>query len=174
MRKAAENVVLVAFTLPILTTAFLRWAVNCPVRDGILRTEVLNGSPAMLLRYLKNLALPRLVLWCYLIWYLVMAVLYFDPTPAIWLTSLGLSVVIGIALNLSVMPAAGAASVAPPGAAWQKFRLFLIPFCVSSFATLVKGQGFVLIFSSRLVENALATAGIVAFLALWAALRRFA
>ena len=135
----------------------------------------MNGSPAMLLRYVKNLALPRLVLWCYLIWYLVMAVLYFDPAPAIWLTSLGLSAVIGIALNLSVVPAAGVAATVPNTAAhWQKFRLFLIPFCVSSFATLVKGQGFVLIFSSRLEENVMAAAAIVVFLAVWAVVRRIA
>lgn len=127
----------------------------------------------MVINYLKHLALARLVLWCYLIWYLVMVVLYFDPAPAIWLTSLGLSVVIGIALNLSVVPSAAAPTVAP-GAAWQKFRLFLIPFCVSSFATLVKGQGFVLIFSSRLTENALAAAVIVAFLMVWALVRRLA
>jgi hypothetical protein len=31
-----------------------------------------------------------------------------------------------------------------------------MPFCVSSFAALVKGQGFVLIFSPRLSENLLA------------------
>lgn len=129
----------------------------------------------MIATYLKNLPLPRLVLWCYLIWYLVMAALYFDPAPAIWLTSLGLSVVIGIALNLSVVPAGGAvAAAAAPGAAWQKFRLFLIPFCVSSFATLVKGQGFVLIFSSRLVENALAAGMIVVFLVVRAGVRRLA
>lgn len=30
---------------------------------------------------------------------------------------------------------------------WQIFRLFLMPFCVSSFAALVKGRGFILVFS---------------------------
>jgi hypothetical protein len=41
---------------------------------------------------------------------------------------------------------------------WQTFRLFLMPFCVSSFAALVKGRGFVLIFSPQPTEILLAAA----------------
>jgi hypothetical protein len=37
-----------------------------------------------------------------------------------------------------------------------EFRLFLMPFCVSSFSALVKGKGFVLIFSPQDWENGVA------------------
>ena len=35
---------------------------------------------------------------------------------------------------------------------WQTFRLFLMPFCVSSFSALIKGQGYILILPSRPLE----------------------
>ena len=98
----------------------------------------------MLLKYLRNLSSGRLILWCYCIWYLVVLVRYFDPNPQLWLTSLGLSGIIGFALYLST---AGSGTRAVNLDRWQIFRLFLMPFCVSSFAALVKGRGFVLIFS---------------------------
>ena len=41
--------------------------------------------------YLAGLTPARTVLWCYLLWYLVVLVRYFDPSPRLWLTSLGLS-----------------------------------------------------------------------------------
>jgi hypothetical protein len=41
---------------------------------------------------------------------------------------------------------------------WPTFRLFLTPFCVSSFAALAKGRGFVLIFSPDWREMAVAGA----------------
>src|SRR6185436_20112369 len=97
----------------------------------------------MLWGYLRNLNRGRLILWCYLIWYLVALAWYFDPSPRLWLTSLGLSVIIGIALYLSAT--AGATKVRLDR--WTIFRLFLMPFCVSSFSALVKGRGFILIFS---------------------------
>jgi hypothetical protein len=102
------------------------------------------------IRYLANLTMGRLILWCYFIWYLVVLVRYFDSSPLLWLTSLGISVIIGIALVISTTSSSkGTTSLE----GWQSFRLFLMPFCVSSFAALVKGQGFILIFSPRLREN---------------------
>ena len=53
------------------------------------------------------------------------------------------------------------------------FRLFLMPFCVSSFAALVKGRGFVLIFSPQLPENLAALALCAIFCAFVAALKRW-
>ncbi len=101
--------------------------------------------------YVKDLSAGRAILWCYLIWYLVMAGFYFDPSPRQWLTSAGLSLIIGLALILSV---------ATPDARrpnrWQLMRLFLIPFCVSSFSALVKDRGFILILSPRPAETLLA------------------
>ena len=41
---------------------------------------------------------------------------------------------------------------------WTTLRLFLMPFCVSSFAALVKGKNFLLIFSPKPGEILLAVA----------------
>ena len=103
----------------------------------------------MLLRYLANLTKGRLILWCYFIWYLVVLVRYFDPSPRLWLTSLGLSLIIGFALFVSTT-AAGEKKLKLER--WQVIRLFMMPFCVSSFSALVKGKGFFLIFSPSLEE----------------------
>ena len=54
----------------------------------------------MLIRYLANLSTGRLILWCYFIWYLAVLIRYFDPSLRLWLTSLGLSLIIGFALFL--------------------------------------------------------------------------
>lgn len=102
----------------------------------------------MLWRYLRNLNRGRLILWCYLVWYLVVLVRYFDPSPGLWMTSIGLSAIIGVALYLSAT--AGATRVRLDR--WTIFRLFLMPFCVSSFSALVKGKGFILIFSPNPYE----------------------
>jgi hypothetical protein len=97
-----------------------------------------------LLRYLARLTAGRLLLWCYFIWYLVVLVRHFDPDPLLWLTSAGMSAIIGVALYVSTT-----ASSAVEGRLgfWPTVRLFMMPFCVSSFAALVKGKGFVLVFS---------------------------
>jgi hypothetical protein len=92
-------------------------------------------------------------------WYLVVLVRYFDPSPRLWLTSLGLSGIIGIALYLSATAGATKAKLDQ----WTIFRLFLMPFCVSSFSALVKGRGFNLIFSPNPNEVMLAVALCAAF-----------
>src|SRR5260221_7505961 len=102
--------------------------------------------------YFARLTRGRIVLWCYLIWYLFFAARYFDPSRDLWLTSLGLSGVIGLALFIST--AGGDSRLGR----WQVIRLFLMPFCVSSFSALVKGRGFILIFSPRLEEILIALA----------------
>ncbi|WP_210546661.1 hypothetical protein [Rhodoferax sp. PAMC 29310] len=73
-------------------------------------------------------------------WYFVTVFAYFDPSHAIWLNSLGISAVIGLALILSV------GGISSKHDKWQTFRLFLMPFCVSSFSSLIKGKGYVLVF----------------------------
>ncbi|TMQ01525.1 MAG: hypothetical protein E6L09_03380 [Verrucomicrobia bacterium] len=94
--------------------------------------------------YLASLSKGRLVLWCYFVWYLVVLVRYFDPSPRLWLTSLGLSLIVGFALFLSTTSASlGTLKLER----WPIIRLFMMPFCVSSFSALVKGKGFFLIFS---------------------------
>ncbi len=99
--------------------------------------------------YLAGLSLGRAVLWCYLIWYLVVVAFHFDPSPRLWATSLGISGVIGVGLLLSVSSSGHAVS----RDRWQVIRLFLMPFCVSSFSALIKDSGFILIFSPRLAET---------------------
>jgi hypothetical protein len=123
------------------------------------RLQTLHAmSLAALRQYLTQLPNGKVVLWCYLIWYLGVVARYFDPSPAIWLNSIGISAVIGLALNLSIGKRA-------PGASdrWQTFRLFFMPFAVSSFSSLIKGRGFVLI----LPPSAFETAGLAACCALF-------
>lgn len=105
------------------------------------------------MRYLAGLSAGRYALWCYFIWWAVVLVRYFDPDYRIWLTALGLSVIIGLALYINTTRSGTARVRLEP---WPTFRLFLTPFCVSSFAALVKGKGFFLIFSPRWPEMAVA------------------
>lgn len=88
--------------------------------------------------YLAQLNTAKQILWCYLFWYLAIVTHYFDPSPDLWLSAVGISLIIGFALNLSV-------GSLPWQWSWQTARLFLMPFCVSSFGSLIKGQGFFLI-----------------------------
>jgi hypothetical protein len=103
-----------------------------------------------LLNYLRSLSKGRIVLWCYAIWYLLNVVNHFDARPRLWLTSVGISAIIGVALLLSTR---SNNPNAPRMDGWTVFRLFLMPFCVSSFASLVKEAGYVLIFPPTLREN---------------------
>lgn len=98
-----------------------------------------------LLQYFARLPRGKIILWCYLIWYLVTIIQHFDPTPMLWINSAGISVVIGSGLMLSV-------GSAPRTDRWQTFRLFMMPFGVSSFAALIKGHDYLFIFPARLDE----------------------
>ena len=105
------------------------------------------------MKYLANLTAGRIILWCYFIWYANVLARYFDPSPWLWLTSVGLSVIIGTALVISATSGSRGTTKLE---GWQTFRLFLMPFCVSSFAALVKGRGFILVFPPTLRENLIA------------------
>lgn len=100
----------------------------------------------------------KIALWCYLIWYLVTVYRYFDPSPSIWLNSLGISAVVGTALLLSV-----GGSIRPSADPWQTFRLFFMPFAVSSFSSLIKGRGFLLILPPNAAELAVAAGSCALF-----------
>ena len=112
------------------------------------------------MNYFAQLRGGKMILWCYLIWYLFFVAYYFDPSRNLWLTSIGLSGVIGFALVLSTTGGNSRLD------RWQIFRLFLMPFCVSSFSALVKGRGFILIFSPHIRENILALGLCASFCAL--------
>ena len=115
-------------------------------------------SSMRVFRYFGSLPWPRVVLWCYLCWYVTLVALYFDPSVDLWLSSLGISGIIGIALVLSTATAKQRLD------RWTVFRLFLMPFCVSSYAALIKGHGFVLLFSPHWTENATGAAACLGFL----------
>lgn len=102
-----------------------------------------------MLRYLAGLTSSKIILWCYSLWYLVIFFKYFEADPALWLTSFGLSLIVGFALYTNAA-SAGAVKVKPDF--WQAFRFYLTPFCVSSFSALVKGRGFFLVFSPQVPD----------------------
>ncbi len=114
-----------------------------------------------MISYLSTLKAGKIVLWCYLIWYLSTVYFYFDPSLRIWLNAIGISVVIGIALILSVSRPAGTKVDF-----WQTFRLFMMPFAVSSFSSLIKGQDFILIFPPRWNELLISAGLCLAFVLL--------
>jgi len=112
-----------------------------------------------MIRYLQEIKSGKAILWCYLIWYGVVVYFYFDPSVKIWLNSLGISAVIGTALLLSVSNGGAKRDH------WQTFRLYLTPFCVSSFSSLIKGQEFFVFISPKIHETLMAMAGCALFLA---------
>ncbi len=109
--------------------------------------------------YLANLTKGKMILWCYLIWYIVIVSFYFDPDPRIWINSIGICVVIGIALILSVSGKPGSKADR-----WQTFRLFAMPFCVSSFSSLIKGHGFIFVLPPNKHEQLIAIGACIAFI----------
>jgi hypothetical protein len=111
-----------------------------------------------LMKYFREIKLNKMILWCYLIWYLVIVSFYFDPAPKIWINAIGISAVIGTALILSVSSSNNKADY------WQIFRLYLMPFCVSSFSSLIKDQRFIVIISPKPQETILAILSCVIFL----------
>lgn len=113
----------------------------------------------LLIQYLYQIKLDKAILWCYLIWYIVVVYFYFDPSPKIWINAVGISAVIGTALVLSVSSGKGGKRDR-----WQTFRLYLMPFCVSSFSALIKEQGFIVIISPKIKETLVAVSCCALFL----------
>lgn len=111
--------------------------------------------------YFATLNWSRKVLWSHLIWWLHTLVWHFEPHPRLWLTSVGLSAIIGTVLLLSTRTSSKGTTRLE---SWQIFRLYLMPFCVSSFSALVKDEHFLLIFPPSWVEN---TSGAACILAFW-------
>ena len=116
-----------------------------------------------LVRYLARLNAAQRVLWCYLIWYLEVLGRYFDPNPRLWLSSAGISAISGTGLYLSTVHASEHKTAL---ASWQIARLYIMPFCVSSFAALIKDRGFVLVFQPSQEANLEAAAACATFLGL--------
>ena len=114
-----------------------------------------------MISYLSSLTISKTILWCYLIWYLVTVYFYFDPAINLWLTSIGISLIVGVALMLSVE---GVASWKKNK--WQTFRLFMMPFGVSSFASLIKDQRYFLVFPSDFFRLSISIVACVLFVLL--------
>jgi len=112
-----------------------------------------------LIQYFYEIKLDKAILWCYFIWYLVVIYFYFDPSLKIWINSIGISAVIGTGLLLSV--SSRKTSKKDP---WQTFRLYLMPFCVSSFSALIKDQGFIVFISPKIKETTIAASCCFLFL----------
>ena len=94
-------------------------------------------------RYLADLETPKIILWCYLCWYFAIVTQYFDPSADLWFSSIGIAVLIGFALNIAASQKGQARD------RWVIMRLYVFPFCVSSYAALIKGQGFFLLFPTE-------------------------
>ena len=62
----------------------------------------------------------------------------------------------------------------PPPDRWTTLRLFLMPFCVSSFSQLIKGKGFVLVFPPDAHEIAISLAACAVFVIVVLAVKRVA
>ena len=121
-----------------------------------------------LIDYFATLTTGRIILWCYAVWYVVNVAYHFDSRPRIWITSIGLSAIIGTALLISTRSSSRGTTTLD---GWQIFRLYLMPFCVSSFAALVKDAGYILVFPPTLHENLVGLGLIIVFIALVFALR---
>jgi hypothetical protein len=125
--------------------------------------ETSKGDDDVVVSYLRALPSPKLLLWCYFIWYGFVVVRYFEANLALWSTSLGLSAIIGTGLYVSTAYTGATRRVL---GLWPVFRFYLMPFCVSSFAALIKDRGFILIFHPTARDNLLAASLCAAFCAL--------
>jgi len=119
-----------------------------------------------LFQYFYKIKLDKMILWCYLIWYVVVVWFHFDPSLKIWINAIGISVVIGTGLLLSV-----SSGEMRDRDHWQTFRLYLMPFCVSSFSTLIKDQGFMVVISPNIQETLVALSCCILFLLMVAAIK---
>ncbi|MEB3336974.1 MAG: hypothetical protein VKJ46_05885 [Leptolyngbyaceae bacterium] len=122
-----------------------------------------------LIQYLYEIKLDKAILWCYLIWYVVVVYFYFDPLLKIWINAMGISAVIGTGLLLSVSSASSGEIRSRDH--WQTFRLYLMPFCVSSFSTLIKEKGFIVFISPKIQETLVSVFCCSLFLLLIAAVK---
>lgn len=119
--------------------------------------------------YLSGLSLGRTVLWCYFIWYSITIAWYFDPSPKLWLTSLGIGSMMGFGLLFSTT----GFPFAPINLGrWQVSRFFFMPFCVSSFSAIVKGHGFTFIVFPTSRQTAIAVTTCATFCLLVVTLKR--
>lgn len=107
-----------------------------------------------MIKYLAAVKTKIKILWCYLLWYLFFVVKYFDTDLYLWGCSLGISILVGFALNINAHESLW--EFLKFKDKWKTIRFFIIPFCVSSFPAVIKGKGFILFFSPKISENIVA------------------
>lgn len=113
---------------------------------------------AFFLKYFKNITIQKIILWCYFIWYLTIMSLYFEASLKLWASSVGISFIIGFALILSTNQQGVKQDI------WVKIRLFLFPFCVSSYSATIKDYDFILLFPSNLTHLSISILNCLLFL----------
>ncbi len=111
-----------------------------------------------ILNYFKNITTQKIILWCYLVWYLTIISIYFEASLKLWASSIGISFIIGFALILSTNQQGIKQNV------WVKIRLFLFPFCVSSYSATIKDYDFILLFPSNLTHLSISILNCLLFL----------
>jgi hypothetical protein len=117
--------------------------------------------------YLTKLEKPKIILWCYFCWYAAIVIQYFDASLSLWMSSVGISILVGYALNIA------AQSKGQQPDRWVTFRLYLFPFCVSSFAATIKDKGFFLLFPTQPIPHLVAFLACASFLICIYVLKRF-
>lgn len=96
--------------------------------------------------YIKNLSISKLILWFYFLWWLAISIHYFPPSSSMITNSLVMSFAVGIVLNLNAMGQKSWKEMET----WTIIRFFLIPFCVSFYASISQQHNFILLFPSEL------------------------
>lgn len=112
----------------------------------------------VILNYLKNIRTQKIILWCYLIWYITVIIIYFTPSLKLWSSAIGISSIIGFALVLSTNQQGAKQDI------WGKIRLFVFPFCVSSYSATIKDYDFILLFPSNTDHLLIASLACLLFL----------
>ena len=112
------------------------------------------------LNYFKNVTNQKIILWCYLVWYVTIISIYFETSLKLWASSVGISFIIGFALILSTTQQGIKQNI------WVKVRLFLFPFCVSSYSATIKDYDFILLFPSNVFHLLISIFNCLLFLVL--------
>ncbi len=120
-----------------------------------------------LLKYFKTIRIQKIILWCYFVWYLTIMSIYFEASLKLWASSLGISFIIGFALILSTNQHGVKQDI------WVKIRLFLFPFCVSSYSATIKDYDFILLFPSNLFHLSISIVNCLLLLVLIWCVKRF-
>lgn len=134
--------------------------------NSVYNKQIVTLVKKTAIKYVLKMKTPKIILWCYLIWYFSIIFIYFDPSIRLWASSLVISLIIGFALILST------SQQGVKQDKWITFRLFLFPFCVSSYSATIKGQDFILLFPNNSSHFLLGIVNCLVFLILIASIKK--